>query len=91
MGFLGDEDNPANLIFLGVIAVAILGSAIARFEARGMARAFVAAAAAQFLARVVGFAAGLGSRGWMRLYEVVLGTSLFVGIWLVSAWLLSKA
>ena len=31
VGFLGDEGNPANLLFAGVIAVAVIGAVVARF------------------------------------------------------------
>src|SRR5688572_1413943 len=39
VGVIGNEDNPANPMFIGIILVALAGSALARFEARGMARA----------------------------------------------------
>ncbi len=37
VGVIGDENNPANLMFVGVILVGIVGAALARFAARGMA------------------------------------------------------
>ena len=40
---IGDEDNPANLVFLAVVLVALVGAGLARFAARGMARATLAA------------------------------------------------
>ena len=43
VGVIGNEDNPANLMFLAIIAIAAAGSVIARFQARGMARAMLAA------------------------------------------------
>lgn len=91
VGFLGDEGNPANMMFLGVIAVAILGSTVTGFRAAGMARAMLAAAVAQVLVGVIGLAAGWASPGAEGLYEVSMGTSLFTVLWLVSAWLFSKA
>lgn len=91
VGFLGDEGNPANLIFFGVIAIAILGSFIAGFRAAGMARAMFATAAAQLLVGVIALAAGLGSPGYEGLYEAVMGTTVFTALWLISAWLFHKA
>jgi hypothetical protein len=91
VGFLGDEGNRANMMFLGVIAVAILGSTVAGFRPAGMARAMLAAAATQVLVGVVGLAAGWASPGNEGLYEVSMGTSLFTALWLISAWLFSKA
>lgn len=91
VGFLGGEDNPANLIFFGVIAVAALGSAMAGFRAGGMARAMFATAAVQVLVGAAALAAGLGSPGYDGLYETVLGTSLFSALWLASAGLFSRS
>jgi hypothetical protein len=58
VGMLGDEGNPANLLFLGVLAIAALCSALARFKPAGMAKAMFATAAAQLL--VVGIASAWG-------------------------------
>ena len=43
VGVIGEEGNPANLLFAGVILPAVVGSVLARFQARGMARAMLAA------------------------------------------------
>lgn len=91
VGFFGDEDNPANFMFAGVLAIAVAGAFIADFKPGGMARAMLATAAAQLLVGVIGLAAGLGSPGAAGVYEVVLGTTLFGGLWLVSAGLFRKA
>jgi hypothetical protein len=91
VGFLGDEGNPANLMFLSVLAVALVGSAMARFQAAGMSKATFAAAATQVLIGVIALAAGWASPGPAGLYEVTLGTGLFTGLWLFSAWLLREA
>ena len=91
VGFLGDEDNPANLVFAAVIATAAIGAALARFRPAGMARAMFAAAALQVLIGVVALAAGLGSPGAAGIYEAVLGTTLFATLWLIAAALFRKA
>ena len=85
VGFLGKEDNPANLMFFGVIAIAVLGAVLAGFRALGLARAMFATAAAQLLVGVIGLAAGLGSPGAAGLYEAVMGTSVFSALWLIAA------
>jgi hypothetical protein len=91
VGFLGDEGNPANLMFLAVIAVAVIGGLMARSRPAAMVRAMLAAAAAQVLAGALGFAAGWSSPGFQGLYEVVLGTGLFTALWLGSAALFRSA
>jgi hypothetical protein len=49
VGLIGSEDNPANLLYGGVIIVGAIGAVIARLEPMGMARALFATALAQFL------------------------------------------
>ena len=53
VGIIGTENNPVNLLYFGVLAVGIIGAAIARFHARGMAISLFAAAAAQMLVPVI--------------------------------------
>ena len=85
VGFLGDEANPANLAFLLVHATAIGGALLARFRASGMARTMIAAAVVQVLVAAIGFTAGLASPGGAGVFEVVMGSTLFGGLWLASA------
>ncbi|MDO9337360.1 MAG: hypothetical protein EON95_08275 [Caulobacteraceae bacterium] len=85
VGFLGDEHNPANLLFLGVIAIAVAGAVVVRFKAAGLSRVLAATALAQLLVGVVGYAAGWASPGVAGLTEVALGTALFGALWLSSA------
>lgn len=53
VGIIGSENNPANLLFFAVHAVAIIGIFTARFRARGMMRAMFATAATQALIPVI--------------------------------------
>lgn len=78
VGMIGDEENPYNLLFLGVIVVALAGSVIAGFRPRGMALAMLAAALAQAMLGIVG--AFADPRGG------ILAT-MFAGLWLLAAWL----
>jgi hypothetical protein len=91
VGIIGSEDNPANLMYGGVLAVAIVGAGIVRFQPRGMARALAATALAQTSVGVIALVAGLGSTGanWPRV--IVVLTGFFAALWLVSAWLFAKA
>ena len=83
VGMLGSEQNPANLLFGGVLAIGLIGALVARFRPQGMARAMQATAAAQ---------------GAMALYalfggyaDVTLHIGAFVLPWLLSGWLFNKA
>lgn len=83
VGMVGDEDNPANLLFGVVILVAILGSILSGFRARGIARSMQAAALAQ---------------GVMAVYALVAGDTVaalpiafFMVPWLLGAHLFLRA
>lgn len=82
VGIIGSEDNSANLIYSGVIAVALCGAVLARFRAPAMARAMVAAAIAQLLACIAALVAGLGFTGPITVF--------FCALWLISAWLFRR-
>ena len=47
-GLIGiEDDDPANLLYVGVLAIGFLGALAARFQPRGLARALFATALAQ--------------------------------------------
>jgi hypothetical protein len=83
VGIIGSEDNPANAMYVAVLAVGIAGALIARFRPRGMARAMAATALAQVLVAVIALVAGLGSAGPITVF--------FTALWFLSAWLFRKA
>jgi hypothetical protein len=91
VGIIGSEDNPANLMYLGVLAVGIVGALIGRFRPAAMARALVATALTQCLVAVITLTAGLGAEGanWPQVIFVLNG--FFAALWLASAWLFRKA
>lgn len=53
VGLIGSEDNPANLMYCGVLGVGVIGAGFARFEPFGMAWTLFATAIAQFLVPVI--------------------------------------
>ena len=85
VGIIGSEDNLANLMYLGVLAVVAAGSFASRFTADGMKRTAMSAAALQALIAGLALAgdAGLGDPNWPK--DTLGATALFVGLWLVSA------
>ena len=82
VGMIGDEGDPANLMFAGVLAIALIGTVLARFRARGMALTMAAAAVAQIIAGGVGIL--LDPRG--GLFSIV-----FAALWILSAALFREA
>ncbi len=91
VGIIGSEDDPANLMYGGVLAVGIIGAIAARFQPQGMARALVATALAQASVAVIALIAGWGSTGANWPGPVVFLTGFFAALWLLSARLFRKA
>jgi hypothetical protein len=90
VGIIGSEDDHANLMYGGVLAVGIVGAIVARFQPDGMARALVATALAQALVAAIALVAGLGSPGSGPL-EIVALNGFFAALWLMAAGLFRKA
>lgn len=82
VGMIGSEDNPYNLLFGGVLGVALLGAMLARFRPGGLALAMVVAGMAQFAV------AGFGYSGDPRGGTFSL---LFAAPWFLSAALFHNA
>jgi hypothetical protein len=93
VGIIGSEDNPANLLYAGVLAVGLLGAIIARLEPRGMARALFAMALAQALVPVIALfvsrpAISLEPPGVAGVFAL---NAFFVALWVASALLFLRA
>lgn len=82
VGMIGDEDNAYNLLFLGVIALALLGAIVARFRAGGMA-------AAMLVAGIVHAGVALGGMGTDMRGAIF--SAVFALGWFVSAALFRHA
>lgn len=81
VGYIGDEGDPINLLFAGVLAVAVVGGLVARWRPDGLARALVATAVAQALAGGYGVVSGRES------VALLAPTAVFTALWLGAAWL----
>jgi hypothetical protein len=91
VGFIGSEDEPANLVYVAVLAIALLWSVVARFRPAGMARAMLAAAGAQALAPALAAGIWPAARSQAVSATVLAVTAVFAGLWLLSAWLFRRA
>ena len=91
VGIIGSEQEDANLLFLGVVALALLGSAAALFRPAGMVVAMAAAAVAQLLVPPAAWLLWPDARAALWQPEVIVLTGFFAGMWVASAWLFRKA
>jgi hypothetical protein len=90
LGMIGKEGNPANLMYLGVIGVGVIGALIARFRPRGMAWALFATALAQAIVGAIAWQARLGAPYSPR--TAIFGLSvLFIVLFVGSGWLFHRA
>lgn len=90
VGLIGGERNPANLMYLGVLGVGVLGALLARFEPLGLAWALFATAAAQALVAAIAMGLGLGGAESGPL-EIAITNGVFVALFAGAGWLFHRA
>ena len=84
VGVIGSENNQANLMYFGVLAMGIVGAVIVRFQPRGMSLALFATAIAQAVVTLVAIIGKLGAPASGPL-DLLLLNGLFIALWVVSA------
>lgn len=88
VGFIGSENEPANLIYFAAIALGFLAAIVVRFKAAAMSVITAALAVVMVLAGAYAVSAGLG-------FEVMGGegrvTLIVVVLWLASSFLFHRA
>lgn len=89
LGVIGAAGDPADRLYVGVLAVAIIGALATRFRPRGMAVAMLATALATMLVAVDALVLGLG--GANPRLEIVGLNAMFASGFLLSAWLFHRA
>jgi hypothetical protein len=89
VGIIGSENNRANLLFAGVLAVGISGAILAGLQPAGMTRALLATALVQAAVGLIAIVAGWGQPASPPL-ELLGLTGLFTALWVVSAWLFRR-
>lgn len=91
VGLIGSEDEPANLMYIGVLAVGIIGALIARLQPRGMARALFSTALAQTLVAVIALITGMYQYPGSSVFEILNVNGAFIVLWIGSALLFRRA
>ena len=90
VGIVGSDDNPANALFFGALLIGVVGTAIARARAVGMAYAMVATAVALEIAFAIA-ASGPTDEPWVPHIREFIGTTVFAALFLASATLFRRA
>ena len=91
VGIIGSEDNSANVMYAGVIAIAIIGAVIARFRPGGMARAMIGAALALVAIAAIVLVTGWGSEEPVWPWPVVIINGFMAALLVAAAMLFRYA
>ena len=90
VGIIGSEDNLANLMYGGVLAIGFIGAIIAELRPQGMARVLFAMAVTQAIITGIALILGLGTP-WSEPGEIVFVNGFFVTLFIGSALLFRSA
>lgn len=92
VGIIGSEDNSANLLYVAVFAIGIIGTWIARFKPRGMSYTLFATAITQMLVPVIAMITWRSSlEEPPGIIGVFLLNAFFAALFAVSAMLFRRA
>jgi hypothetical protein len=80
VGIIGEPDEAANLMYIGVLVVGISGAFVARFRPKEMARALLAMALAQALVAAIALFFGLGAGSPPGVLGVLILNGFFVSL-----------
>jgi hypothetical protein len=87
---VGITDSVADVVYLGVPVVGLVGGVLGRFRPEGMAKALFATAVAQVLITVIALVGGMVP-AYNTTVEILGINGIFVGLWVGSAWLFREA
>ncbi|HEX6930283.1 MAG TPA: hypothetical protein VF267_13595 [Gammaproteobacteria bacterium] len=91
VGIIGTEDgDPANLMYFGVLAIGLLGAAVTRLQARGMAKTALAMTLGQAAVAVIAIIGDMGYPG-SGLFGFLGLNGFFVALFAGSSLLFGKA
>ncbi len=84
VGLIGGGPNPGNLMYIGVVAVIILGIYLSRFKAAGMGRAMFATALALLILAAIALLANMQDYPGSSMMEIIGVNAFFATLFGVS-------
>lgn len=95
VGLIGNEDNPINVLYFGVLALLAVGAKLTRMRPQGMTRVLYTTAAAQILVPIIAIATGNtqvdAAFAYLGLARVLGVNAFFASLWIAAAWLFESA
>jgi len=90
VGIIGQDGDPANLMYFAVVVVGIVGAIVTRLRPVGMKLVMQIMAMVQGIIALIALVAGLGLP-WSPPLEILGLTLFFIAMFAVSAWLFHRA
>ena len=90
VGIIGQDGDPANLMYFAVVVVGIVGAIVTRLRPVGMKLVLQIMAMVQGIIALIALVAGLGLP-WSPPLEILGLTLFFIAMFAVSAWLFHRA
>ncbi len=91
VGIIGNENNPANLMYLGVILLGIAGAWVSRLQAKGMALTLLFCCLAMVLVGILTWYLSSGVQRSDLLRDILFLSGFFCALMLVAAGLFLAA
>lgn len=91
VGLIGSEDESVNWIYIGLLAMGLIGAIIARFSARGMAITMGVMAFGQLLIIIIALMAGWQHLPHSSVADIFQVNGFFFVLWVLAAWLFWQA
>lgn len=91
VGIIGSENEPANLMYFGVLAVGVIGTSIARFQPRGMERAMFAIVLSFVFVIVIALSMGMQDYPGSSVSEILGVNGFFIMLFVLSTLLFRHA
>lgn len=90
VGIIGQDGDPANLMYFAVVVIGIVGAIVTRLRPVGMKLVMQIMAMVQGIIALIALVAGLGLP-WSPPLEILGLTLFFIAMFAVSAWLFHRA
>jgi hypothetical protein len=91
VGLIGSGPNPGNLMYIAVIAIAIIGSFLSRFTAKGMTQVMFITATSLVLLAIVALVSGMQNYPASSVYEIIGVNAFFAALFAVTGLLFRYA
>jgi hypothetical protein len=86
LGVIGAEGDRADMMFIGVLAIGLVGAIVTRLEAAGMVWTMSAMAAATMIVGTIAIALGKHEAAASSVAEILGLTGMFASLFAASAW-----